>query len=285
MPVPCSDVNHNNLLAPISILPFPFIDTHTHIYTDDFDADRAEVVGRALEAGAQKLFLPNIDAASVEPMLRLCRQYPGLCYPMIGLHPTELPPNPQPVLDEMEQMLESRAAEFIAVGEVGIDLYWDASRREEQIAAFVRQAEWALRFGLPLMVHSRAAHRDLVEALRPYASRLTGVFHCFGGTAEEAAELLETFPGFALGIGGVVTFKKSTLAAALRAAVPLSRIVAETDAPYLAPTPHRGKRNEPAYLPLVVQKLSEIYELAPDVVAEQLLQTTKKLFPLAFSRQ
>ena len=171
----------------MNTLPLPFIDTHTHIYTDDFDANRSEVVGRAIEAGAQKLFLPNIDAASVEPMLRLCRQHPGLCYPMIGLHPTELPPNPQPVLDEMEQMLESRAAEFIAVGEVGIDLYWDASRREEQIAAFVRQAEWALRFGLPLMVHSRAAHRELVEALRPYASRLTGVFHCFGGTAEEAA--------------------------------------------------------------------------------------------------
>lgn len=283
MPVPCSDVNHNNPLALNYVLPFPFIDTHAHIYTDDFDADRAEVVGRAIEAGVQKIFLPNIDAASVEPMLCLCRQNPGLCYPMIGLHPTELPPDPQPVLDEMEQMLTSHSAEFIAVGEVGIDLYWDASRREEQIAAFVHQAEWALRYGLPLMVHSRSAHWETVEALRPYASRLTGVFHCFGGTADEAAELLETFPGFALGIGGVVTFKKSPLPAALRAAVPLSRIVAETDAPYLAPTPHRGKRNEPAYLPLVVQKLSEIYELAPDVVAEQLLQNTKKLFPLAFS--
>ena len=267
----------------MNILPFPFIDTHAHIYTDDFDADRAEVVGRAIEAGVQKIFLPNIDAASVEPMLCLCRQYPGLCYPMIGLHPTELPSDPQPVLDEMEQMLESRAAEFIAVGEVGIDLYWDASRREEQIAAFVRQAEWAFRFGLPLMVHSRAAHRDIVEALRPYASRLTGVFHCFGGTAEEASELLETFPGFVLGIGGVVTFKKSALPAALRAVVPLSRIVAETDAPYLAPTPHRGKRNEPAFLPLVVQKLSEIYELSPEAVAEQLLHTTKSIFPRAFS--
>lgn len=260
-------------------------DTHTHIYTEEFAADRAEVVRRACEAGVERLLLPAIDEASLSDLLDLCGAYPDLCRPMLGLHPTELPDDVEGTLDRMEERLFAPQSPYVAVGEIGVDLYWDASRREEQIAAFVRQAEWALRFGLPLMVHSRAAHRELVEALRPYASRLTGVFHCFGGTAEEAAELLETFPGFALGIGGVVTFKKSTLAAALRAAVPLSRIVAETDAPYLAPTPHRGKRNEPAYLPLVVQKLSEIYELAPDVVAEQLLQTAKKLFPLAFSRQ
>ena len=259
------------------------IDTHTHIYLEEFDADRTDVMQRALTSGVSHLVLPNVDLTTIEPMHELHQQFEHCTSMAMGFHPTEVNDDWRRSLAQVEHYLGIN--HYVAIGEVGIDLYWDASRREEQIAAFVRQAEWALRFGLPLMVHSRAAHRELVEALRPYASLLTGVFHCFGGTAEEAAELLETFPGFALGIGGVVTFKKSTLAAALRAAVPLSRIVAETDAPYLAPTPHRGKRNEPAYLPLVVQKLSEIYELAPDVVAEQLLQTTKKLFPLAFSRQ
>lgn len=271
-----------------------FIDTHSHIYGEEFDEDRDAVVQRAVEAGAEYIFLPNIDANSVGPMLALCDDYPSLCCPMMGLHPTELPDDPNPLLDQMERMLEaSQAAQatvpegsgqarssFIAVGEVGVDLYWDASRREEQMEVFRRQAEWSIRFGLPLVIHSRSAHKELMEVLTPLKAQLPGgIFHCFGGTAEEARELL-TFPGFVLGIGGVVTFKKSTLPIILKECVPLDRIVLETDAPYLAPTPHRGKRNETAYIPLVIAKLAEVYDTTPDHVAAVTTQTAKQLFRL-----
>lgn len=258
-----------------------FIDTHSHIYGEEFDEDRDAVVQRAVEAGAEHILLPNIDANSIGPMIALCDQYPALCRPMMGLHPTEFPPDPTPLLDQMEQMLEASAGkQFIAVGEVGVDLYWDASRREEQMAVLHRQAEWSIRFGLPLVIHSRSAHAELMEVLTPLKDRLSGgVFHCFGGTADEARELL-TFPGFVLGIGGVVTFKKSTLPAVLKECVPLDRIVLETDAPYLAPTPHRGKRNETAYIPLIIDKMAEIYNTTPDHVANVTTTTAKTLFHL-----
>ena len=256
-----------------------FIDTHTHIYTEEFNDDRREVVERAKAAGARLLLLPNIDEASVEPMLRLCGEYPEFCFPMMGLHPTELPADPEPLLRRMEQLLAAEGNPYVAVGEVGIDLYWDSSRRDEQVECFRRQAEWAVRFGLPLMVHSRAAHRELVDTLRPMGNDLSGVFHCFGGTADEARELLDTFPRFVLGIGGVLTFKRSALPDVLRQAVPLQRIVVETDAPYLAPTPHRGKRNEPSYIPLVVNALADVYGLPVEAVERQLLENTLRTFP------
>lgn len=256
-----------------------FIDTHTHPYVEEFDADREDVIARAVEAGAEALLLPNIDEASIAPMLALCEAHRGLCYPMMGLHPTELPAEPAPTLRRMEALLADPASPYVAVGEVGIDLYWDASRRDEQIAVFDEQIRWAVRYQLPLVIHSRSAHRDLVTTLAPYADQLPGgVFHCFGGTEAEARELLETFPRFVLGIGGVVTFKKSTLPATLAAAVPLSRIVVETDAPYLAPTPHRGHRNEPAYIPLVLTKLAEVYHTTPDVIARETTATARRLF-------
>lgn len=258
-----------------------FIDTHSHIYGEEFDEDRDAVVQRAIEAGAEHILLPNIDANSIGPMIALCDQYPTLCRPMMGLHPTELPPDPAPLLNQMEQMLEASAGrQFIAIGEVGVDFYWDASRRDEQMAVFRRQAEWSIRFDLPLVIHSRSAHAELMEVLTPLKDRLPGgIFHCFGGTADEARELL-TFPGFVLGIGGVVTFKKSSLPAVLKECVPLDRIVLETDAPYLAPTPHRGKRNETAYIPLVIDKLAEIYDTTPDHVAAVTTATAKSLFHL-----
>lgn len=271
-----------------------FIDTHSHIYGEEFDEDRDAVVQRAIDAGAEHILLPNIDANSVGPMLALCDDYPTLCRPMMGLHPTELPADPKPLLDQMEQMLEAcQAAQatvpeglgqaksrFIAVGEVGVDLYWDASRRQEQMEVFSRQAEWSIRYGLPLVIHSRSAHAELMEVLTPLKDRLPGgIFHCFGGTADEARELL-TFPGFALGIGGVVTFKKSKLPAVLQECVPLERIVLETDAPYLAPTPHRGQRNETAYVPLVIERLAAIYDTTPQHVAEVTTATAKAIFRL-----
>ena len=255
------------------------IDTHTHIYGEEFEEDRSAVVARALEAGVNMLLLPNIAADSWQPMLDLCAAHPGVCFPMLGLHPTDLPDHPAELLDRMELALVAPDHPYVAIGEVGIDLYWDDTREAEQIMALQRQAEWAIRFNLPLVIHSRSAHRQIVDTLLPYANELPGgIFHCYGGTAEEAEELLTSFPRFVLGIGGVLTFKKSTLPEVLREKVPLSRIVVETDAPYLAPTPHRGKRNEPAYLPLVVQKLAEIYGVTATEVDRITTATARRIF-------
>lgn len=266
-----------------------FIDTHTHIYGEEFDADRREVVGRALEAGAAYLLLPNVDEASIAPMMELCREFPGICHPMMGLQPEELPADPWPLIATMERLLrENLAAQttsqdvprYVAVGEVGIDLYWDASRREEQIAVFRREVEWAVELRLPLVIHCRAAHRDLCDVLQSYRDQLSGgIFHCFGGTEQEARELL-AFPGFFLGIGGVLTFKKSTLPDVLAAAVPIDRVVVETDAPYLTPVPYRGKRNEPAYIPYIIEKLAAVYATTPDEVARVTTKNARTLFGL-----
>lgn len=255
-----------------------FIDTHTHIYTEEFDTDRAEVIARAREAGAEMILLPNIDEQSIEPMLKMCREYPDLCRPMMGLHPTEMPETGvEDVLNRMEEQLAT--GDYVAVGEVGLDYYWDRSREEEQVRVFERQIEWAVRYNLPLMIHSRSAHRELVNTLLPYAKRLKGgVFHCFSGSREEAEELLQRFPQFMLGIGGVLTFSKCKLPATLAEVVPLERIVLETDAPYLAPTPHRGKRNEPAYIPLIIEHLALIYNTTPQHVAQVTTQNAHTIF-------
>lgn len=259
-----------------------FIDTHTHIYTEEFADDRREVVERAVAAGAKFILLPNIDAASIQPMEELSLQFPGLCRPMMGLHPTELPEgDAAPLLDTMEQRIAERPGYYVAVGEVGLDFYWDRSREAEQIAAFERQIGWAEKYDLPLMIHSRSAHRELVNTLLPHATKLkAGVFHCFSGSKEEAEELLMRFPQFMLGIGGVLTFKKCKLPDTLREVVPLSRIVLETDAPYLAPTPHRGKRNEPAFIPLVINCLANIYGTSPEEVAQITTQNAIATFSL-----
>lgn len=258
-----------------------FIDTHCHVYTEEFDADRADVIDRAVAAGAGLLLLPNIDEASIPRMLDLCAAHPALCRPMMGLHPTELPPDPAPLLYRMERLLDEPGNPYIAVGEVGIDLYWDDSRRDEQVSVLQRQTAWAVRHRLPLVIHARSAHRLLVDTLAPFADDLTGgIFHCFGGTEEEARELLATFPHFALGIGGVVTFKKSSLPDVLAAAVPLDRLVVETDAPYLAPTPHRGHRNEPAYIPLVLDRLAAVYGTTAEAVARRTTATARRIFSL-----
>lgn len=254
-----------------------YIDTHTHIYLPEFEHDRAQVLARARTAGVEKLLLPNIDEASLRPMLELCGQAPGVCFPMLGLHPTELPADPWPTLHKMEQMLDSPQHPFIAVGEVGIDLYWDSSRKQEQIEVFRHQARLACRHRLPLVVHSRAAHAEVVKTLLPFATELTGIFHCFGGTICQASELLETFPGFCLGIGGTLTFKKSTLPEVL-AQLPPTRLVLETDAPYLAPTPHRGTRNEPAYIPIIAQTLASTLGIPLPQLAEILRENSLRIF-------
>ena len=221
--------------------------------------------------------MPNIDVASVEPMLRVCGEYPGYCFPMIGLHPTEVDANYRDALAALKPLLDEHP--FIAVGEVGLDLYWDKTYKAEQLAALEEQIGWALERNLPLVIHSREAFPELYALFSHYKeSPIRGVFHSFTGTADEAHALLE-FPGFMLGINGVVTFKKSTLPDAL-SEVPLSRIVVETDSPYLAPTPYRGKRNESSYVARVVEKLSEIYALSPDAIADTTYRNACAVFGL-----
>lgn len=254
------------------------IDTHSHIYGPEFADDIDEVISRAQEAGVEQILLPNINAESVEPMLNLWKRYPHYTRPMMGLHPEDVREDWKDVLDHMRPLLEAPDHPYVAVGEVGLDLYWDQTYRKEQLQAFDAQVQWALRFNLPLAIHCRRAHAEMVALLEAYRSEpgLRGVFHCFGGNAEEAAQLL-TFPGFVLGIGGIVTFKKSTLPQVL-SQVPLSRIVVETDAPYMAPVPHRGKRNESAFVAEVVKMLATIYHTTPKKVSEATNCNTKRIF-------
>lgn len=254
------------------------IDTHAHLYGEEFTEDIDQVLERARENGVGKIFLPNIDEASIGEMNRLVEKYPGYLYPMMGLHPTDLTEDYQQVLRRMEELVAAPGHPYIGIGEVGLDYYWDDSMKKEQLAAFDFQVQLALKYDLPLMIHSRSAHADLVRVLQVYREEpLRGVFHSFVGTPDEAAELL-SFEHFALGINGIVTFKKSDLPATLSAAVPVQRLVLETDSPYLAPVPWRGKRNESSYLPQVVRKLSEIYTLSEEEVIRYTTETALKIF-------
>lgn len=262
---------------------YKFIDTHSHLFAEEFNADRVEVMCRAREAGITHIVMPNIDMASIDPMLLVCAEFPNLCYPTIGLHPTEVKEDYRQVLAEMKTRLETSMREevphtpFIAIGEVGLDLYWDTTYKKEQQAALEEQIGWALEYDLPIIIHSREAFPELYNLFAHYKDTpLRGVFHSFTGTADEAHALLE-FPGFMLGINGVVTFKKSSLPEALRE-VPLTRLVVETDSPYLAPTPFRGKRNESAYVQHVMEKLTEIYQFTAEQVTTQLYENSLRLF-------
>ncbi|MDD7251818.1 MAG: TatD family hydrolase [Prevotellaceae bacterium] len=233
------------------------IDTHAHIYGPEFKEDIADVVRRARQAGVSQVFMPATDIASAEEAAALARQYPGTLYPMLGLHPEDLPDDWRDQLSRMEEILKSPHP-FIGIGEVGFDLYWDDSRVAEQTEAFRVQVEWAATYDLPLMIHCRSAQHLLLQVLKDYPKdRLSGVFHCFSGGVDKALQLLE-YPRFCLGIGGISTFKRSQLPSVLPS-IPLSRIVLETDSPYMTPVPHRGERNEPAYVPYVAAKLAEVY--------------------------
>lgn len=254
------------------------IDTHSHIYAEEFTDDVEEVIQRAKAVGVEKILLPNINPQTIQPMLSLCRRHPGFLYPMLGLHPTDLTSDYQSQLHTLESQL-SLGHPYIAIGEVGLDFYWSKEFYEEQMQAFRIQIEWAVLHRLPLMIHTRSAHRELMTIMNDYRQAgLTGVFHCFGGSLEEARDLLD-FEGFALGIGGVVTYKKSTLPEVLRH-VPLSRIVLETDAPYLAPVPHRGKRNESAFVAETMRALSYIYNVGEEEVQSTTNATVKRIFSL-----
>ena len=269
------------------------VDTHSHLYDEVFAEDIDDVLTRAQAAGVSRIFLPNINAQTIAPMLALTREHPGFLYPMLGLHPEDLTDNWRDDLLQMERLLQVPNHPYIAVGEIGLDYYWDRSRYDEQQEAFAIQIRWALRYDLPLMIHTRNAHREMVDVLKnqlanvsthqPASSSTRGVFHCFAGTVEEAEELLH-FDGFMLGIGGVATFKKGHLPEVLRQAVPLERIVVETDSPYLAPTPHRGKRNESSFIKATVAKLADIYETTEANVCEITTRNALQTFPKALQK-
>lgn len=253
------------------------IDTHSHIYQEDFRNDIDEVIRRAKNADVGKILLPNIDAESIDDLHNLAATYPDYCIPMMGLHPTSVTADWVNDLKQIKAQFDRH--NYIAVGEIGIDLYWDKSLRQEQILAFEEQLRWSIEYNLPVAIHSRDAINECIESVvKVGADKLRGVFHSFGGTKQELDDILH-LGNFLLGINGVVTFKNSTLSEVLQH-TDLSYIIIETDAPYLTPVPYRGKRNEPAYTSYVVAKLAEIYATSIDEVKHITTANATRLFAL-----
>lgn len=264
------------------------IDTHTHLDAVEFNEDRAAVFERARAAGVCKVFLPATDLKTARFIMALSQAYPGYAYPMVGLHPEEVREDWFEQLTELANIIRADRAEakekgdargrIIAIGEVGLDYYWSREFAQEQLEAFKMQVQWSVSTGLPLMIHCRKAQSEMVRVLRKYKSNLPGgVFHCFTGNQKEAEELL-SFDKFVLGIGGVSTFKTSHLREDLPAVVPMDRIVLETDSPYMAPVPHRGQRNESAYVMDVLSTLAKSYGVTPDELAHQTNENVKRVF-------
>lgn len=249
------------------------IDTHCHLDGEEFHEDLDAVVTRAREAGVTAIGVPGIDLKSCDTVLEVCRRYLGYCFPMLGLHPEEVRADWREVLARIKPFLNKG----VCVGEVGLDFYWSREFEREQIEAFEEQVRWSVELGLPLMIHCRKAQNEMVTLLKRFKNQLPGgVFHCFTGNELEARELLQ-FDRFVLGIGGVLTFKKSKLPETLQAVVPLERIVLETDSPYMAPVPMRGQRNEPAFVAHVAQRLAETYGVSISEVIRQTDENCKKV--------
>jgi TatD DNase family protein len=240
----------------------------------EFDDDREAMIQRAVHAGVNKIFLPNIDSSTIDAMLKVENDFPGHTHPMMGLHPCSVKENMDEELKLVEHWLTQRP--FAAVGEIGLDFYWDLTFKEQQVAAFSAQIDLALQYDLPIVIHSRNATRECIEIVQSKQNgRLKGVFHCFAGLPEEAREIIDL--GFYLGIGGTVTFKKSTLPDLIRH-IGLEFLLLETDAPYLAPVPHRGKRNESGYIPLIAEQIAAIKEVTVEEVAETTSFNASRLF-------
>ena len=262
-----------------------FIDTHCHLDGEEFAQDRDAVVQRAREAGCRTIFLPAIDVASCHTALDVCAQYPDFCRPMLGLHPEEVRADWRDQLAAIHSLLqlplplERAGGEApIAIGEIGLDYYWSREFEKEQLEAFEEQVRWAVELQLPLMIHCRKAQNEMVAIIKKYAQDLVGgVFHCFTGNEQEARQLLD-FPQFMLGIGGVLTFKKSHLPETLAAAVPLDRIVLETDAPYMAPVPMRGQRNESSFIRYVITRLAEAYGVSEEEICKRTNENVTRVF-------
>lgn len=259
-------IDEQNLLT--ELCGMNMIDSHSHPYVTEFESDRAEMLQRAQNAGISKIYMPAIDSTTHEAMLALERQYPSLCKSMMGLHPCSVNDQYQKELDIIYQYLSRR--KFAAIGEIGLDYYWDKSTVDFQKKAFAQQMEWALECKLPIVIHARESTMDCVEMVKPFSDKgLKGIFHCFGGSNEEAKAIIEL--GFLLGIGGVFTFKKANMPENLQD-IGMEHIVLETDAPYLAPVPFRGKRNESAYLPYIAKAISD----AKGIDMEEVVKITAK---------
>ncbi|MBF4985650.1 TatD family hydrolase [Nonlabens mediterrranea] len=249
-------------------------DTHTHLYSEAFDDDQEEMMGRAIKAGVERFFVPAIDSTYTPAMLELKKKYPDHVHLMAGLHPTHVKENYLEELAHVQEMLNSDS--FVAVGEIGIDLYWSDEFKLQQIEAFKTQIDWSIERQLPIAIHCRDAFDEVFEVLESYrGSTLNGIFHCFTGTLEQA--LLAVDLKMSLGIGGVATFKNGKIDKFIKE-IDLKHIVLETDAPYLAPVPYRGKRNESAYVALVAQKLAEIYDTSIEHVAQVTTLNSTKIF-------
>ena len=265
------------------------VDTHCHLYLEDFNADRREVVDRALKLGVNQIYLPNIDAGSIESMEAVVADYPDICFPMMGLHPTSVKEDYREQMGVIEMKLRENPGAWCAVGEIGIDLYWDKTFVREQEDVFKRQLELAWKYQLPVAIHTRNSMDVTLEIcteLRAQGSgyvrlsemrdaRCAGVFHCFSGNLKQAERAIEL--GYLLGIGGVVTFKNSGLQKVVEE-IPLEYLVLETDAPFLAPVPYRGKRNEPAYIPLIASKIAELKNVSVEKVAAITTENARKIF-------
>jgi TatD DNase family protein len=251
-----------------------FTDTHTHLYLNAFDDDRSESIGRAFEQGIKAMFLPNIDSTSIHGMMALCKQFPENCFPMMGLHPTSVKENFKEELIIVEEWLGKH--KFYAMGETGIDLYWDKTFLKEQKTSLIRQIELAKKYQLPIVIHMRDSFEETYSLIKENSSpELTGVFHCFTGNLEQAQKIIDL--NFMLGIGGVVTFKNSGLDNVVQK-IDLKHIILETDSPFLAPVPFRGKRNESAYIRLIAKKIAEIKNISLDEVAEITTHNANTLF-------
>jgi TatD DNase family protein len=256
------------------------IDTHCHLDGEEFKEDLEQVITRAKKAAVEAIGVPGIDLKSCETVMEVCSRYPGYCFPMLGLHPEEVRADWKEVLSSICQCLDNSCVpNIIAIGEVGLDFYWSREFEEAQLQAFEEQVRWSVELQLPLMIHCRKAQNEMVNILKRYKDDLPGgVFHCFTGNIIEAKELL-SFERFVLGIGGVLTFKKSKLPETLLEAVPLDRIVLETDAPYMAPVPMRGQRNEPAFVAHVCRKLAEVYGVSVETVDAVTTANVARIFP------
>jgi TatD DNase family protein len=254
-----------------------FIDTHTHLYLEQFAGDRKAVVQQALDSDVRYMLLPNVDEETIEPLLELHSLYPENCLPMLGLHPTSVKPGFENILSKMKTRFTEM--KFYAIGETGIDLYWDKTHFDLQVQSFRIQIEWALEYNLPVVIHARNSVQQIMDVLEPYRNNdLTGVMHCFPGTVEDANWFVNY--GLHLGIGGVVTYKNSEMAKVAEQ-ISLEYLILETDAPYLPPVPHRGKRNEPSYIPVIAARLAQIKGIDLNEVAEITTRSAKKLFNIS----
>ena len=250
------------------------IDTHTHLYAEEFNPDRKNLIDKAIASGIKEFYLPNIDSTSINVMLELEQQLPQNCFPMMGLHPCSVNATYKNELATVKEWLEKR--KFIAVGEIGLDLYWDKTFFEEQKMAFRQQIDWALEYNYPISIHCREAFDPIYEILTSYTTLPKAIFHCFSGNLEQANKIL-ALGGFKLGIGGVITFKNAGLDKVVEQ-IGLEHLVLETDAPYLAPVPFRGKRNEPAYILEIAKKIAQIKDISMDEVAKITSQNAKYIF-------